>query len=292
MTDDSERGRFIRAIIDAPADDLPRLVYADWLEETAGMVACTDGCKNGKPDPKRFYTGDRNVIVPAACPTCGGSGEVSDGNRERAELIRLGTAHPDLHWVCLCNRRPGEVCFTCRTVPGTQAIPRRANPGDYGETPYVVHRGFVSEIRLTLAAFVGGATCPGSHTRACYQGTVVASEDEGWHEEPCPACHGTGRTPGCAAAIFREHPVDRVVLTDREPADRMSINERWYWFLDETHIRSGDNRLPREIFRFLTGVNKDTIGMPYLNREFALEDISAACVAYGRALAFPALASA
>ena len=30
MTDDEA---FIRAIVDAPGDDAPRLIYADWLDE-------------------------------------------------------------------------------------------------------------------------------------------------------------------------------------------------------------------------------------------------------------------
>ena len=35
MDDADEREAFLKAIFDAPADDLPRLVFADWLEERA-----------------------------------------------------------------------------------------------------------------------------------------------------------------------------------------------------------------------------------------------------------------
>ncbi len=55
---------FIRAVIAQPDDDLPRLIYADWLEEHAGQVA-------------------------GACPTCHCTGLVSNGNAERAAFIRV-----------------------------------------------------------------------------------------------------------------------------------------------------------------------------------------------------------
>jgi uncharacterized protein (TIGR02996 family) len=36
----SERDAFIRVIREVPADDTPRLVFADWLDERAGLVEC------------------------------------------------------------------------------------------------------------------------------------------------------------------------------------------------------------------------------------------------------------
>ena len=33
MDDLDQREAFLKAIFDAPADDLPRLVFADWLDE-------------------------------------------------------------------------------------------------------------------------------------------------------------------------------------------------------------------------------------------------------------------
>jgi uncharacterized protein (TIGR02996 family) len=70
----------LRAILLDPADDTPRLVYADWLEETAEQAECPtcDGCGEVDGGPH-----DRD----GPCPNCTGSGRVSDGRRERAEFI-------------------------------------------------------------------------------------------------------------------------------------------------------------------------------------------------------------
>jgi hypothetical protein len=76
MTDEQT---LLAAIIARPDDDLPRLIYADWLDETDGIgpcMACTD--KSG------FCWGK-----VANCHTCHGAGEVSNGHAERAEFIRV-----------------------------------------------------------------------------------------------------------------------------------------------------------------------------------------------------------
>lgn len=68
---------FLAAMIAAPDDDLPRLVYADYLEEQTGTVDCPhcayDGCTSwGK-----------------TCTRCDGTRRLSNGKAERAELIRV-----------------------------------------------------------------------------------------------------------------------------------------------------------------------------------------------------------
>lgn len=69
--DPTQRALF-RNIIQNPRDDIPRLVYADWLEEHEAIVACIrcDGCR------KR-------------CAWCKGAGWGSNGYKVRAEFIRL-----------------------------------------------------------------------------------------------------------------------------------------------------------------------------------------------------------
>lgn len=101
---------FVKHVCENPADDTPRLAYADWLDENAGTVPC------GKCTPN-FQTASGNGLgwllaggsghgdpyFHIGCETCGGdglvheleatgregSGTVPDGRAERAELIRV-----------------------------------------------------------------------------------------------------------------------------------------------------------------------------------------------------------
>jgi uncharacterized protein (TIGR02996 family) len=94
---------FLAAILSDPADDTPRLVYADWLDETAEMVPCPQ-CSQYADDPEnpwkcvgyvpaRDPASDRHEGGWTNCKKCnavfGSAGTVSDGRRERAEFIRV-----------------------------------------------------------------------------------------------------------------------------------------------------------------------------------------------------------
>lgn len=81
----TDRDALLKAILATPDNDLPRLVYADWLEERAGTVTC--GRCSGTGNTHNSDT----ISDPAAfpCPACSGSGRVPDGNAERAEFIRV-----------------------------------------------------------------------------------------------------------------------------------------------------------------------------------------------------------
>lgn len=81
----------LAGILASPDDDIPRLVYCDWLEEHAGTERCPE-CKGdtrhrvtlpGKPERRMLN------MVAGTCARCGGTGRVSDGRQERAEFIRL-----------------------------------------------------------------------------------------------------------------------------------------------------------------------------------------------------------
>ncbi|MDY3558247.1 TIGR02996 domain-containing protein [Gemmata sp. JC673] len=86
MTDPDEAA-LLAAIIAAPADDTPRLVYADWLQEQAADATC------GECDAGRVFGRDVQSLRPAGawhtCRRCGGSGRLSDGRAGRAEFIRV-----------------------------------------------------------------------------------------------------------------------------------------------------------------------------------------------------------
>jgi uncharacterized protein (TIGR02996 family) len=77
--------RLLAAILDNPADDGLRLIYADWLEENAVALPCPE-C-NGKGKKSYRAAGPFGGVFD--CKGCGGRGRVSNGNAERAELIGL-----------------------------------------------------------------------------------------------------------------------------------------------------------------------------------------------------------
>lgn len=74
----SDEEAMLRPILLAPADDGPRVVYADWLDERAGTVPCPR-CRGG------LLIGYANE----PCPVCRGDCVASNGNAERANLIRV-----------------------------------------------------------------------------------------------------------------------------------------------------------------------------------------------------------
>lgn len=75
----------IHAALDRdPGDAMARLALADWLDENAVANPC-DKCHPAHPG--RVWTGiDGMKWIP--CPTCHGTGTVSDGRRERAAGYR------------------------------------------------------------------------------------------------------------------------------------------------------------------------------------------------------------
>ena len=67
-------------------DDLSRLLFADWVDKHHRMVEC-GWCWGGGYlcAMAHLYTGSRLQ----KCPTCCGTGRVSNGNAERAGFIRV-----------------------------------------------------------------------------------------------------------------------------------------------------------------------------------------------------------
>lgn len=106
MTDHDELA-LIAAIIANHDDDTPRLAYADWLEENAGVervarpcTMCVGGKQNDcEPGDLHYNEWD--------CEHCQGTGEIagerSNGFTERAEFIRLQCRIASIQRTCLCG---------------------------------------------------------------------------------------------------------------------------------------------------------------------------------------------
>jgi uncharacterized protein (TIGR02996 family) len=176
-----------KAILAAPAEDTPRLLYADALDEAAGFAT------------------------------------------KHAEFIRWGVAHPQDEVVCFCGLRERllQPCETCRMFgEEVSRIPVRES----GETPYVIHRGFVSELRFDDFDDImgeGDVPCPQCEDRAPdYETNVIECEFC-----DCTGSVGTEWQP--IPAIAREakrHPIERVQIRCRRP---VRIESLWNWMRNE-----------------------------------------------------------
>jgi uncharacterized protein (TIGR02996 family) len=199
----SDNTAFLRAIIEHPDDDGPRLVYADWLDEQ-GQAA-------------------RAELIRVQCELARlGASEQRPHTREMdAALDRLaGLRRRELE---LWHKLP-----TCEAfVPWASGISidpevTRFWIGDQDGPLCEVHRGFPDSLTLSAAALLGGpcGRC-GGRERGVYAG--------GGGYKTCPACHGTGRTTGCADALLWRPGQGRPCPATAQPVRRVTLTSWPEW---------------------------------------------------------------
>jgi uncharacterized protein (TIGR02996 family) len=220
----------LAAVLDAPADDAPRLVYADWLEEnaTADHVGPCPEC-GGKPRHKLVTRNGEEYRYEQIVCKCAWRRFAVPGNgyAERAEFIRRQVAEPWGSIEVFPHDRGAALYGMDHTTVLVQLPP---NVGA------VFNRGFVAEVRGPLAVLVGGPClgCVGSGIRG--HEVEDASGEVDWAASPCPACSGSGRTPGVLARLAREQPVEVVTITDRTMYEHA---DGWTWWLSHSHDSPG-----------------------------------------------------
>lgn len=143
MTD--EEG-LLAAILREPADDLPRLVYADWLDEQA----------EGALTPRAEFIRD-SLWMSANYTDC--PYRLEDVRRGRPVPLRCGRCE-----YCLARRRCEQFYAKHRWVEGANyAVCFEPTPLDGSDFPtgdgltLIVRRGFVSEVRCPLVHFLAHA---------------------------------------------------------------------------------------------------------------------------------------
>jgi uncharacterized protein (TIGR02996 family) len=225
MSEDQECQALLRRICETPADDAPRWILSDRLEEL------------GEEERARFIRR-----------------QVAEFPKSRYQQIM---DHPNLH----------------------QELGRFVLPSGTGASA-IWERGFISEIRLTCAEFMGGwcETCDGDGFTSSIS-----------HRSECERCAGTGRIEGVARALFERHPITRVVLTEKNPSPipgnggGIIYGANW-----EPGIRyDAPHQVPFELAEagkwgsyFYGGL----MGHRFHSEAAALAALSDACVAYGRNL--------
>ena len=228
VTQSADYAALLRTVLSDPADDLPRLVLADYLEENAD-----------KPHHIAYAE-----FVRVGCELAGMTVEKLGKAHRKLVDVLAGRASPDIVLgVAFPNRRElvarerellaaNEHLWSrpWRTKAAVMALRfavvgccDRSRNGDLlrcycmGEAPdFAWSRGFVSAVTLTQAQFTGGecGACGGFGSLTRYQSRAGGP---GVALGKCPACSGTGRTPGIAAALFAAHPITAVTLSDRLP---------------------------------------------------------------------------
>jgi uncharacterized protein (TIGR02996 family) len=249
-------GLLLKAVFANPDDDLPRLVYADWLDE------------NGQGERAEFVRVQCELakIPVKTLGPADGNEELSLHRLRRRESNLLGFG-PGGH------RRYEESNWFKWAGPAAGIVPRR---DVQGFVTSMFRRGFVAEVRCTLADWCGGE-CVGCEGRGHLRIVVGGRQHD--------ACNGTGRTPGIGPQVVARHPVERVVLTDREPFEGEAEGKTaWGWCEDRgaypAECRIGEvlNYLPSEgraktssvWFRF------------YHTRKLAMSALSAALIVWAR----------
>lgn len=261
----TEGEAFVRVICENPADDLPRLVYADWLQEHGQLERAEFirvQCELAAIGDFDFTA--RNVVLGHRCYA------YTERERLRRRERELWKAHWSAWTAPIGSFAPCARLDNCGTSYVHRLEPNRAA---FIESRH--RRGFVDEVALTAAAFLG-RPCGGCG------GDGLARDNKEWG---CLGCGGnghmpgTGRTTGIAGDLFRAHPVTAVRLTDREPAETISGRE-WVWVWPDT-LREL-HEVPEPLMRHVRGRNGL---MSYSSRDSAFSAMSAAAVAHGRALA-------
>ena len=212
----SDREAFLRAVCENPADDTPRLVFADWLDEHGDRP----------DDPARAeFIRVQGELAGWRTPPGSGSEDYRWHTRMKRRESELLAAHPE--WSrCRCPEcdgkgttatdyyglHGGRHLITCRTCGGTGDLFVSPPPSGLDGLPPPVHRsvtfarGFPDAVSCTLAEL--GRGCPD-----CTDGRWRNGRDG-----CCRTCDDKKFTPtSWAVAVVRQSPVTRFALMDRQP---------------------------------------------------------------------------
>jgi uncharacterized protein (TIGR02996 family) len=238
---ESEESALLAAILADPADDAPRLILADWLQDNAGQVEC-DRCDRGD-------THGSPKLWASACSACRGRAVVSDGRAELAEFIRVQVARArdeGDHELSLREAALADEASRWLRLPAPfeagmwSGLGGLIRFGAEGGTACTFRRGFIEKVEMWTADFLAHAP-----------------------------------------TLFAAHPVERVVLTDREPTH--DVVGWHYWTRGAGSLAVDATRryaLPQTIYDNLGDYPDSGDGMRTAAACNAA--LSAACVLFGR----------
>lgn len=270
-----EQLAFLSGIIAHPADDIRRLVYADWLDE------------HGRPEMADFIR--VQVEIAALCEkTRAGTVTAEESARH------LGLFDREMELIRTTGVYEETVHVTARWL--------RSVGIDYSHC--VFNRGgFLHTVQCRMADWVGGECGHCQGRGELWNGgwenrtTPIVQPDE---MRVCLVCNGDRTRPGVGPQLVATHPVEKVVLTDREPwhndrgsnpdpdvREELLLPDVWVWLKE--HVTDGPpnrHRLPAVVWEFLQpDPRRTTAGFD--TPDSALDALSAALLAWASANAPP-----
>jgi uncharacterized protein (TIGR02996 family) len=316
----TEEQALLRSVLEAPFDDAPRLVYADWLQERDRVVevpcpVCTTylndegnpwkGEPGYHPEPdaasgrheggwtncKRCNCGGPNYFKAGRVRSPNRFGARADFIRVQCELARLPACRHQLEGAysdCkTCILRERERAFlryeNCKSWLPDKFTVGNGYTGPFGTNTKsaVFCRGFVGQVMCSLATFMGGE-CGRCEGRGNVCLTCRTSVGHG--STQCPDCKGKKVAPGLAAALFASHPITDVRLTDRRPY----WNGKGHAWYDAARDRPNISvprsaQLPTPLYEALGRAKERWVASE--TEEAAIALLGRACVDWGRSVA-------
>lgn len=315
----SERDAFIRSICEQPADDVARLVFADWLDEHGDeaqraraefiRVQCESAvcglsvAVSGEPTHKCIHCAAVwRSLGGAEAPEGGWSlsssrcGPCCDNAPMGDQIVKLTDRESAL------LRRELELLGAWSrewfrgAIPGARvshwsahsAVPYFVLPAPNGYYANIeIRRGFIDSVSISIDAFAGdGVPCA-----ACERGAV--DWETGIVE--CRQCDSIGFVYGpVAEELFTLHPLRVVELENAAPGQYGNTRE-WFWARRPLQWnRRVRYAIPDELFDLLPGrVHTDsTPAKHFATKEDAVAALAQVAVSHGRKLAgLPPLAA-
>ena len=193
----------LRSILLTPEDDLPRLVYADWLEE------------QGETERAEFIRVQCELAQPFKADWVPTANDLLKYSADQIRnLFDLNNWRPAKRQEALRRRerellrKHGMEWFKCPTRPGgtihAPGVPSVTWILGESQEPLCIRRGFVEVVTCSLRDWCGGGC------GFCRQGRALGYDGE-WNM-PCIDCHGTGR--GHGPAIVAVQPIMELWISD------------------------------------------------------------------------------
>lgn len=257
----------LRKIVECPADDFPRLIYADVLEEngeTARGEFIRIGVELAKPEPmKPDQPSALGMVLKAGLWSPWATASI-DGYKQALAAYVAAVEHR------AALRRREQELFHEHAGPGQVEWLGRALhnmlPCGIEIASFLpwFRRGFVASVRTTAALWCGGPC-----QRCNGDGRSTGPPES----RRCPRCSGTRRVGGHGPAVVLAAPVESVILTDRRPHQYSPGN--WHWISRAERDWTFSEAIPSELFALL---HANTFSSP----ADAVAELSRVAVAWAR----------
>lgn len=257
------------AILATPSDDLPRRVYADWLEENgdaehAELIRYQ--CQSGR---HLDDCGQSEVDLLRGCPGCTdqlSADCVLDPNPEVPGGEGLAA-----RWR---STFAGGHLFLATSPPPPWWQPEIGSGSSQPAHAYgVVERGFINRVWCSIAWWLGGdcRVCQGIGRRSTIEDWL--GEDEQVLTHSCEECAERGLSTAFGPLVVASHPVEMVTFTDVPFPVPTRDGEQI------CRIVAGDLG---PLWSLLPPRLTQGAGENYLNYDVVRQQISAAAVAWAR----------